>query len=135
MAKLKTPYFCRGSQKNLEYALTEGIFKDLDRALWCYITSGDNAGELLLVDRDKNINPIVGHNKQQVIRCEVLPDVSEGDDEALYIVGDVVYTFNGTEYVPFFQGDTYSKEDIDDMMDEMKDYVDDHVGSATWYEV
>ena len=134
--KLKTPYFCRGTMKNLEHALREGIFKDLDRVLWCYVTSGENAGKLLLVDSTKKIYPIVGSNPKQVLRYEELPSVSEGNLETLYIVGNDVYSFNGQEYVSIYQTvDTYSRDEIDIKFDEMKAYVDEHVGTATWQEV
>lgn len=61
MAKvnLKMPYFCRGTQAQLEAALEEGgIFENLDRIVWCYVTGGDNIGSLLFVDPEKQIHEI-----------------------------------------------------------------------------
>ena len=100
MAQLILPIFARASTLSvLEQALTDGVFKDIDRICWCYII---DTGTLAYVDPNKQIHQIVGDNKVVVKRLSSLPPTSEGDSEVLYIVDDVVYTFDGTQYKPSF---------------------------------
>ena len=60
MAKstMKLPVFSRGSIDQLENALTVGIFKDLDRVIYHYVTEGEKAGMLILVYADKSFHYI-----------------------------------------------------------------------------
>ena len=53
---MKIPIWARGTLEQLEHAITVGVFKDLDRVLWCYITEGEKAGSLALVYTDKTIH-------------------------------------------------------------------------------
>ena len=55
---MKLPIFSRGSIDQLEKALTDGIFKDLDRIIYHYVSEGDNAGSLILVYADKSFHYI-----------------------------------------------------------------------------
>lgn len=100
MATVKMPIFAKASNVSvLEQALIDGVLMDIDRICWAYISDD---GTLAYVDPNKNIYKIKGDNKVVVQRMNSLPPISEGDVEVLYIVDDVVYTFNGTEYKPSF---------------------------------
>lgn len=55
MAKLKIPYFSRGSLEDLNRHLKSGIYKNLDRIVWHYVTEGEAAGQLVLVYADKTL--------------------------------------------------------------------------------
>lgn len=100
MAQLILPIFAKASTVSvLEQSLTEGVLKDIDRICWVYISDD---GTLAYVDPDKNIFKIKGDNKVVVRRLNELPSVADGDSEVLYIVNDVVYTFDGTAYKPSF---------------------------------
>ena len=54
--RMKLPVFVKGTLAQLEAALTEGIFVNIDRVLWVYITEGERAGSLALVYTDKTIH-------------------------------------------------------------------------------
>lgn len=100
MAQLSLPIFAKASTVSvLEQALTDGALKDIDRICWVYIVDD---GTLAYVDPSKNIYKIKGDNKVVVQKLDELPSTSNGDSDVLYIVNDVVYTFNGTEYRPSF---------------------------------
>lgn len=100
MAQLILPIFAKASTVSvLEQALTDGALKDIDRICWVYIVDD---GTLAYVDPDKNVYKIKGDNKVVVRKLNELPSVSDGDSEVLYIVDDVVYTFDGREYKPSF---------------------------------
>lgn len=100
MATIKIPVFCRASNISvLEQALTEGVLVDIDRICWAYISDD---GTLAYVDPNKNIHKIKGDNKVVVQKVDALPSVADGDTEVLYVLDDVVYTFNGTEFKPSF---------------------------------
>lgn len=100
MATIKIPIFAKASNISvLEQALTDGVLMDIDRICWAYISDD---GTLAYVDPDKNIYKIKGDNKVVVRNLNALPSVSEGDTEVLYVVNDIVYTFNGEEYKPSF---------------------------------
>lgn len=117
MAQLKMPYFCRGTEEKLREALETGIFKNLDRIVWCFITEGERAGQLILVDHEKNVYPMVGDNKKQVKMVETLPSLVDGDTETLYLLGSIIYTFDGTQYNPSFHDYT---EEITDLTGRME---------------
>lgn len=100
MATIKFPIFCKASTVSvLEQALTEGILADIDRICWVYIIDD---GTLAYVDPNKTIHKIKGNNKVVVKNVNVLPPITEGDSEILYVLDGIVYTFNGTEYKPSF---------------------------------
>ena len=105
---MKIPYFAKGKAESLDKALQGGKFDDLDKALFYFAT---DTKQWVLVDVDKSIHVITGYNGQpsppgtdgSVKRVEVLPSILEGDTNTLYILGDVVYSFNGSSYVPTFK--------------------------------
>ncbi len=105
---MKIPYFAKGKAESLDKALQGGKFDNLDKALFYFAT---DTKQWVLVDVDKSIHVITGYNGQpsppgtdgSVKRVEVLPSILEGDINTLYILGDVVYSFNGSSYVPTFK--------------------------------
>lgn len=141
---MKIPYFAKGKADSLERALTTGRFKDgLDKALYFFAI---DTKQWVLVDTDKNIHIITGANSPTpgpggeggVKRVDVLPPILEGDVETLYILGDIIYSFNGLAYVPTYQeiignlpSDVTVVEYVDSVRDEIveetKDYVDNLV--------
>lgn len=103
---LKIPYFGRGKAESLDKALTTGRFKDgLDKALFFFAT---DTKQWVLVDIDKTIHKINSYEGQpippgpggegNVKRVDQLPSVLDADVETLYILGTVVYSFDGTAF-------------------------------------
>lgn len=114
---MKIPYFGKGTAESLDRALTTGRFKDgLDKALFYFST---DSHQWVLVDTDKSVHKITSYEGQpvppgpggdgSVKRVEQLPPILEGDVNTLYILGRVVYSFDGTGYYP-----TYS--DVKDLI-------------------
>lgn len=100
MAQLRLPIFAKASNVSvLEQALNGGVLQDIDRICWTFIVE---EGILVYVDPDKQIHRIKGDNKVVVQKVDALPSVADGDTEVLYVLDDVVYTFNGTEFKPSF---------------------------------
>lgn len=65
---------------------------------------GTDTGRLAFVDQNNVLKFIVGEEcKTQVCRVDELPPVEAGDVDVLYICDDVVYVFNGNEYVPTYK--------------------------------
>lgn len=89
------PYFMRGSYSSLEYALTEGAYKDLDRDAYVFI---EDTGMFAYVEKNKTIHLIKTSN---IVASDELPDT--GNTETLYLVKGVVYTFDGDKFVPTYQ--------------------------------
>lgn len=52
----KLPYFSRGSYAALKKALDDGVYKDLDRVIYYFVTEGKYAGDFCLVYKDKTIH-------------------------------------------------------------------------------
>lgn len=103
---LKIPYFGRGKAESLDRALTTGRFKDgLDKALFFFAT---DTKQWVLVDVDKTIHKINSYEEQpvppgpggegNVKRVDQLPPILDADVETLYILGSVVYSFDGTAF-------------------------------------
>lgn len=117
---LKIPVFAMGTQANLEKELAEGgHFADLSTIMYAFVK--DKNMLAFVHPSDKKLNLIVGNNKKLVENLERLPSVLDGDEEVLYIVGDVVYTFNGHEYIPTYQNVTDRINDIIDVLDTKAD--------------
>ena len=113
---MKIPYFARGKAESLDRALTTGRFADgLDKALFFFST---DTKQWVLVDTDKTIYKINSYEGQptppgpggegNVKRVEVLPPILEADTETLYIMGKVVYSFDGNAFYPTYQ-DCYDR--------------------------
>lgn len=73
----------------------------------------DSVGQLGFVDQGNVLKLIKGENKQQVVNVDVLPNVSEGDSEVLYICDGIVYSFDGEKFVPAYKDHTADIEDLD----------------------
>lgn len=102
MAMLKLPIFAMGTTEEITNAISEDGYL-YDKTTIMYVFDTDTNMLAFIHPTEKVIHYIVGNNKTQVLRLSELPEVSEGDEEVLYIVDNIVYTFNGTEYV-----ETYS---------------------------
>ncbi len=112
---MKIPYFGKGTSESLDRALTTGRFKDgLDKALFYFST---DTKQWVLVDTDKTIHKINSYEGEpgpgpgtegSVVRVNQLPPILEADAETLYIVGEVVYSFDGSAFYPTYQ-DCYDK--------------------------
>lgn len=70
-------------------------------------------GRLAFVDKGNVLRFIRGENKQQVMNVTELPDVANGDAEVLYIMGGIVYVFDGKEYRPMYKDHTAEIEALD----------------------
>lgn len=55
---LKIPIYSKGRLDQLNEALESGIFQDIDRVIWHYVTEGEAAGSLILVYADKSLHYI-----------------------------------------------------------------------------
>lgn len=75
------------------------------------------------MDIDNTFKFIVGDNKQQVLKVPVLPDVSEGDQEVLYILNGIVYTFDGTGFIPMYQDVTDKLEELQKQINTVSDRI------------
>ena len=137
---MKIPYFAKGTAAKLDEALTSGRFADLDKALFYFAI---DTKQWVFVDTDKNIHIITGANSPTpgpggeggVKRVDVLPPILEGDVNTLYILGDIIYSFNGLAYVPSYketeeeigelpEGVTVIQY-VNNVLQEAKDYTDE----------
>ena len=100
------PIFAVGEYSKIQPAITAGTLK-----YPAYVFVSDT-NQLAFVDKNNNIQLIVGENKKQVVRVEALPEVSDGDTEVLYIYQDIVYVFTGTEYKPMYVDHTADIETL-----------------------
>lgn len=143
---LKIPYFGRGKAESLDRALTTGRFKDgLDKALFFFAT---DTKQWVLVDIDKTIHKITSYEGQpippgpggegSVKRVDVLPPILEADTETLYILGTVIYSFDGSAYHPTYENAigtlppdtdvvTYVNNTVGDAIDSARQYTDEQL--------
>lgn len=54
----KLPYFSRGSYAALKKALNDGVYENLDRVVYYFVTDGKYAGDFCLVYTDKTIHHV-----------------------------------------------------------------------------
>ena len=100
-SRLKLPYFMKGTYANLEYILSEGVYKDIDADAYIFI---EDKGMLAYVTKkDKQIHLIKGNNKSLVQKVTALPSTTDADEEVLYIMGGVAYEFDGELFNPLYQ--------------------------------
>ena len=98
---LKLPLFTMGTLDNIKKELAAGgHFDDMSTIMYAYIKDTEQLA--FIHPSDKEIHLIVGNNKKLVQRVDVLPRTDDGDTDVLYICGNVVYVFDGKEYVPTF---------------------------------
>ena len=102
MAMLKLPIFAMGTTDEINASIAEGGYL-YDKTAIMYVYNTDTGMLAFIHPLEKVVHYIVGNNKTHVLRLDTLPPVSEGDTEVLYIVNDIVYTFNGTEYLPTYK--------------------------------
>lgn len=140
---MKIPYFARGKAESLERALTTGRFADgLDKALFYFAT---DTKQWVLVDTDKTIHKITSYEGQpgpggggSVKRVDVLPPILEADIETLYVMGTVIYSFDGTAYHPSYENIIgsipesktvveYVDSSVDDALETAKQYTDEQL--------
>lgn len=95
MAKL--PQFAAGNLSKIQPAIDSGVL-----SYPAYVFIRDEK-KLAFVDKDNTMNVIVGDNKKQVVRVDTLPDVSEADNETLYICSGIVYILENSELKPIYQ--------------------------------
>lgn len=69
-------------------------------------SENETIGQLGFVDKDNTLRLIKGENKQQVVNVNELPDVSDGDQEVLYICNGIVYSFDGKQFIPSYKDNT-----------------------------
>lgn len=100
---MKIPYFSKGTAASLQYALSEGVFSHLDKALFYFATDTE---QWILVEPDKTVHTINGADSSGsgggVERVVALPPKENAKVDTLYILGDVVYTFDGIDYYPTY---------------------------------
>ena len=98
---LKIPLFTMGTMDNIKKELAAGgYFDDMSTIMYAYIKDTDQLA--FIHPSDKEIHLIVGNNKKLVQRVDTLPKTEDGDIDVLYVCGDVVYVFDGEEYIPTF---------------------------------
>lgn len=74
---------------------------------------GSDTGRLAFVDQNNILKFVIGDEaKSQVIRVDELPALESGDTNVLYICGDIVYSFNGEEYVPTYKDHSAELEEL-----------------------
>lgn len=59
----------------------------------------DETSELMAIKKDGTVTNIMGANKQQVMKVDILPDPADGDEEVLYIYKGAVYIFDAENSV------------------------------------
>lgn len=80
------------------------------------------SGRLAFMDNDNVLKFVQGEEqKSQVLRVDVLPD--KGDADVLYIFEDVVYSYNGTEFVPSYKDYTAELEALTEKVDTLETKV------------
>lgn len=71
------------------------IIRDSEASDTCRLAFVNQNNDLEYI---RGVNESDGNYEKQVVNVDKLPDVSEGKLDVLYIVGENVYLFNGTEY-------------------------------------
>ena len=102
---LKVPYFAKGTKESLDIALgAGGLFETLDRAAFVFLT---DTLQWVMIDTAHNVYTLQGYSeeiaKKFVQRGTELPEVANALTDVLYVVDNVVYTFDGTEFHKTFE--------------------------------
>ena len=130
MANLRLPVI--GSVQNIEKALADGYIQPNS-----YVFATD-VQKFVFIDANKQMILVKGNNIQH---CDSLP--TEGNIDTLYVVGDDIYTFDGTDFVsplsPIYTkldelnniigdlGDRTVSEYVQESQQETIDYTDQQV--------
>lgn len=126
MAKLKMPYFSRGTYEALEKALATGIYKNLDRIVWHYITEGQYAGQLVLVDTEKKEVRMVGNNPETVLLVNSLP-TTDIQANTIYIVNKRCYVYDAEiqSWILLYEDVTQTVEEMLEKIDNIENDISD----------
>lgn len=146
---MKSPLFGYGTSENLQKYIKSDKFIAQGRIMYCYET---DTKYWTFVQTDGSYYRIFGA-ENTVQRVNELPDIEAGNTGTLYICDDVVYTFNGLEYIPTYQNVTsdiadlqdavanmYTKEEVDNLIGDLggetsiADYVTTEVSNALEFE-
>lgn len=74
--------------------------------------AGGSSGQLMYIDKNNTVKQVKNESKKQVVNIESLPDISDGDNEVLYICKGVVYSFDGEKYIPAYKDCTSEIESL-----------------------
>ena len=122
MAKL--PVFGAGKYENVVLNVDNGTFS---YPSYVYIRDEKKLG---FVDKDGSLNLIIGDNEPQIVKLEVLPDVSEGKEDVLYIVGEIAYLFNGEAFKPINSMDSSELEALTERVSALETAIADKVSAS-----
>lgn len=115
------PTFAAGEYYKIQTAVDNGILKYPS-----YVFIRDEC-KLAFIDQDLSINRIKGDNDKSVINVTELPDISEASEDVLYILNGIIYTFNGTEFIPTYK-------DVTEELEQIKAQVEELTGRITTLE-
>lgn len=109
--------------KSYDVVLAAIEAKKVQYPSYVFIRNEDGtSGRLAFMDSDNVLKFVQGEEqKSQVLRVDVLPD--EGETDVLYIFEDVVYSYNGTEFVPSYKDYTAEIEALTEKVDALETKV------------
>lgn len=104
-------FFAADSLEILKSAITNGT---VSYPAYVFIrdAEGDSSGQLMYIDKNNTVKQVKNESKKQVVNVDSLPDISDGDNEVLYICNGVVYTFNGEKFIPAYKDCTSEIEEL-----------------------
>lgn len=111
------PIFAAGTYAKIQPAIEQGI---LSYPAYVFVS---DLNKLAFIDKNLDIQLIVGDNASQVERVDELPDVADGDTSVLYIYDDIVYVFTGTEYKAMYSDATADTTELQEAVDELSSKV------------
>lgn len=104
----KFPVFAYGDYSKIQAAIERG---SLTYPTYVFTTDEEHKNHLAFIDKDGIIQEVVGNNKNQVIRVEDLPET--GDLSTLYIYNNIVYTFDGEDFIPIGKDESARLDDLE----------------------
>lgn len=116
MAKL--PIFAVATRANIQPAIDAGILH-YPSYVFC---SDDN--HFAFVDKNNNLQEIVGDNPNQVEFVTELPGTASAKQKTLYIKDFIAYVFDGEKFVPMFQDYTTQINDLITRLDTIESTVE-----------
>lgn len=104
-------FFAADSLEILKSAITNGT---VSYPAYVFIrdAEGDSSGQLMYIDKNNTVKQVKNESKKQVVNVDSLPDISDGDNEVLYICNGVVYSFDGEKYIPAYKDHTSEIESL-----------------------
>lgn len=107
----KVASWYRGHTADIQIAVDAGVLE-----LFSAIFDIDK-NTLSIYDTDRQLKPIAGTGTTALRFLDELPPVEQGETDALYVVGDTIYVFDGIKYQPQYVNYTPDiqtlEEDID----------------------